>query len=382
MNKDIHIHTLLDDAVTLLREMVAIPSPSFQEEMVSLHVSDFLTHADIRHIRLRNNIISINSGYIPDRKTLMLCAHLDTVMPASDYSSDPYNPDAPGTVIEHGPSVYGLGSNDDGASAVSMIAAHRYFYDKPLPVNLMLVLSTEEERSGKGGMKAVWDALADGLPYEDGTVLRPPQWAAIGEPTGMKAAVAERGLLVLDGLAEGESGHAARNEGDNALYTALDDINRMRNFRFGRVSPLMGEVHLNITQIQAGTAHNVIPDRCSFVVDIRPNGEYSNKDILKILQGICKSRLVPRNMDNRASSTRSGSPLLQCTSAIGMETFVSPTTSDWIRIGCDAIKAGPGESARSHRKDEYVTIAEIEDGIRTYIRFISSLADIITTLEK
>ena len=198
----------------------------------------------------------------------------------------------------------------------------------------------------------------------------------------MKAAVAERGLLVLDGLAEGESGHAARNEGDNALYTALDDINRMRNFRFGRVSPLMGEVHLNITQIQAGTAHNVIPDRCSFVVDIRPNGEYSNKDILKILQGICKSRLVPRNMDNRASSTRSGSPLLQCTSAIGMETFVSPTTSDWIRIGCDAIKAGPGESARSHRKDEYVTIAEIEDGIRTYIRFISSLADIITTLEK
>lgn len=379
------IRTLLNDAVRLLGEMIAIPSPSFEEEKVSQHVSDFLTEAGIMHVRLRNNIISVNSGYSPDRTTLMLCAHLDTVLPAEGYSFDPYRPSISGTCPEAASVVAGLGANDDGASAVAMIAAMRYFYSLRLPLNLMLVLSAEEERSGSGGMEAVCAALKEGLLYENGLTLRTPDWAIVGEPTGMKAAIAERGLLVLDGTASGESGHAARNEGVNALYTAIDDINRIRNFRFGRISPLMGEVHVNVTQIEAGTAHNVIPDRCSFVVDIRPNGEYTNSAILDMLQEVCLSRLTPRNLHNRSSSTKAGSPLLWCAAELGIETFVSPTASDWIRLDCDAVKMGPGDSSRSHRRDEYVTVGEIEDGIRTYIHFIRhflKITDYGNTLEQ
>ena len=401
------IDRLTAESASLLKEMIAIPSPSFGEDAVSDHVSGFLASAGIRHTRLYNNIIAVQPGYSPDKRTLMLCAHMDTVGPSDGYTFDPYRPDYGELANRHewlksagaGSSsdiVAGLGANDDGASAVAMISAFRHFYDSVLPVNLMLVLGAEEERSGKNGMEAVWKALTDGTVTApdhisgsegskngesaggNGETVRicPPDWAIIGEPTGMKAAIAERGLLVIDGLAEGVSGHAAREEGVNALYIAMDDIRTLRDFNFSRISPLMGTVKLTVTQINAGTVHNVVPDRCSFVVDIRPTEQYTNAEILAMLQSECRSTLTARNLKNRSSATAPDSPLSGCAEALGIETFVSPTTSDWMRIGCDAIKMGPGDSARSHRKDEYVTVGEIRDGIAKYIGFIKKFCDL------
>ena len=189
----------------------------------------------------------------------------------------------------------------------------------------------------------------------------------------MRAATSERGLLVIDATAHGISGHAARNEGVNAIEIALNDIQAMKSHEFSRVSPRMGKVNLNVTQINAGTAHNVIPDTCTFVIDIRPTEQYTNEEILSELQAICKSELKPRNLSNRSSATYENSPLQKAADALRIETFSSPTTSDWMRIDCDAVKMGPGDSARSHRKDEFVYIKEIEDGIKTYIEFINTL---------
>lgn len=355
------IERLTVEAVELLKEMISIPSPSFEEDAVCGHVCKWLTGHGVVHRRVGNNIIAehIND---PARPTLMLCAHMDTVSPSPEYSFDPYKP-------ENCPEgmVLGLGSNDDGASVVAMTAAYRYFTANAANMkypNLILVLSCEEERSGKNGMTGLWPELAQKVDF-----------AIVGEPTGMKAATSERGLLVIDATAHGVSGHAARNEGDNALYKALEDIEKLRGHVFEKVSPRMGKVNLNVTQIKAGTAHNVIPDRCDFVIDIRPTEQYSNEDILNELQEICTSELKPRNLANRSSATFEDSPLQKAAEALGIGTFSSPTTSDWMRITCDAIKMGPGDSSRSHKKDEFVFVREIEDGIQTYIRFIDYLKD-------
>ena len=393
---DEQINILTSEAIQLLKEMIAIPSPSFHEDAVCSHISNWLISKGIEHERVGNNIIA---GHIvdPSLPTLMLCAHIDTVDPCEGYSFDPYRPeDSPKGVIQ------GLGSNDDGASVVSMIAAYRFWYDRSfadaqddrenaqddrentqddykkahchserseeswtynsnLKINLKLVLTCEEERSGKGGMTGLWSNRLSRIDY-----------AIVGEPTGMKAAVSERGLLVIDATAHGVSGHAARNEGKNALYIALEDIEKLRNHEFSKVSPKMGKVNLNVTQINAGSAHNVIPDRCDFVIDIRPTEQYTNEEILKDLQEICTSELKARNLANHSSATKEGSPLQRTVEELGIETFSSATTSDWMRITCDAIKMGPGDSNRSHRRDEFVTEQEIGEGIKTYIKFIET----------
>ena len=351
---DNQINILTTEAVSLLKEMIAIPSPSFNEDEVCSHISNWLTSKGIEHERVGNNIIA-EHVVDPSYPTLMLCAHIDTVSPCKGYSFDPYKPEnSPEGVIQ------GLGSNDDGASVVSMIAAYRYFIETK--INLTLVLTCEEERSGKDGMTGLWGKRLNRIDH-----------AIVGEPTNMKAATSDRGLLVIDATAHGISGHAARNEGKNAIYIALEDIEKLRNHVFTKVSPKMGKVNLNVTQINAGSAHNVIPDRCDFVIDIRPTEQYSNEEILQELQAICESELKPRNLANRSSATREGSALQATAEKMGIETFSSATTSDWMRITCDAIKMGPGDSNRSHRKDEYVTIQEIEEGIRTYIEFIENL---------
>ena len=383
------IQALTSESTQLLKEMIAIPSPSFNEDEVCSHISNWLTSKGIEHERVGNNIIAEHVSD-PSYPTLMLCAHIDTVSPCEGYSFDPYKPEnSPEGIIQ------GLGSNDDGASVVSMIAAYRYwiggisgFQNRATPLaagggardvvvggvvlettdtpqtqtNLTLVLTCEEERSGKDGMTGLWGKRLNRIDY-----------AIVGEPTNMKAAISERGLLVIDATAHGISGHAARNEGKNALYIALEDIEKLRNHVFTKVSSKMGKVNLNVTQINAGSAHNVIPDRCDFVIDIRPTEQYTNEEILQELQAICESELKPRNLANRSSATREGSPLQATAEKMNIETFSSATTSDWMRITCDAIKMGPGDSNRSHRKDEYVTVEEIREGIETYIKFIRSL---------
>ena len=406
------IDILTAEAVDLLKGMIAIPSESFGEEKVCTYISGWLTDREIVHKRVGNNLIarlSEQPGIVPEtfegKPTLMLCAHIDTVSAGNEYSFDPYCPDyakaaevisikiengelpeAPAAAVNENEIVAGLGSNDDGASVVSMIAAFRYFistvmsgtsYVIPSEIetspDLVLVLSCEEERSGVNGMTGLWgSALCKaGQTIDDSTIK--VDYAIVGEPTGMKAAIAERGLLVIDATAYGVSGHAARNEGVNAIEIALQDIQNLISHKFSRISPRMGKVNLNVTQINAGTAHNVIPDTCTFVIDIRPTELYTNEEILNELQAICKSELKPRNLKNQSSATHENSPLQAAAESLGIETFSSPTTSDWMRIDCDAIKMGPGNSNRSHRKDEFVFISEIEGGIQTYIEFINKL---------
>ena len=368
------LNILKRESIGLLKEMVGIPSPSFGEEAVCTHIYNWLSNKGLHPERIGNNLVC---ELVTDSKgeNLMLCAHIDTVSPASDYGFNPTSPDYSlaaevvsrirGEKLSGNDIVAGLGSNDDGASVVSFIAVFRYFSKHPDELggkNLTLVLSCEEERSGEGGMRSLWGKRLSHITY-----------AIIGEPTGMKAAISERGLLVLDALAEGISGHAARNEGVNALYIALEDIQKLRSFSFDKVSPIMGKVHLNVTQINAGTAHNVIPDRCTFVVDIRPTEQYTNEEILSQLSSVCKSTLKARNLANRSSATYEQSPLIEAARLSGIETFSSPTTSDWMRIRCDAVKMGPGDSARSHKKDEYVLCSEISSGIETYIEYIKNI---------
>ena len=375
MNSEQELRQLTDESVALLREMIAIPSPSFEEERVSNHVQSWMEARGMHPQRFGNNLVCrLNPR--PGAPVLMLCAHLDTVSPASDYSFDPYKPDPEvaaervsairGEHLSPEEVIAGLGSNDDGASATAQIAVFRFFSAHPELLgekNLLLALSCQEERSGPEGMRSLWKEQLEGV----------VDAAIVGEPTAMQAAISERGLLVLDAVAHGLSGHAARNEGVNALYIAIEDIAAMRAHRFGRKSPVMGDINLNVTQINAGTAHNVIPDRCCFVVDIRTTEQYTSKEILDELQGICKSTLTPRNLTNRSSAGRPLSPLMKAADDCGMVGFSSQTTSDWMRISCNALKMGPGDSSRSHKKDEYVLCSELMDGVVKYVEFIQKL---------
>jgi len=355
----------LEDSISLLRQMVRTPSFSFEEDAVRALISSALDSWDVPHFVEGNDIIALCEGFDPSRKTLALDAHIDTVPACSGYTRDPFDPGDDTEII------HGLGSNDDGGCVAAMIAVFRELRQQPLPFNLMLTLSCEEERSGPKGAR--WLYADDGLLARDGRFAY-PDMVIVGEPTSLRCADSERGLLVLDGMAEGVSGHAGRGEGINAIYIALRDIEALRSHAFSDPA-----IHLSVNQIEGGSAHNVTPDRCSFVVDIRTTASQSNEDMLSTLQAICKSKLTPRNMNNRASASFPGSPLVQAVKDLGIETFSSPTTSDWMRMHCDAIKIGPGDSSRSHKPDEYITREEIEDGIVVYRNIIKQLY--VNTLE-
>ena len=349
----------IQDSLDLLRQMVRTPSPSFGEEDVCKLIAGTLKRWNIDCSLFGRNIVAFNKHYDPSLPTLVFDAHIDTVPAAASYTRDPLDPGMDTDVI------FGLGANDDGGSVVAMAAAFRYFYKERMPINLVLALSCEEERSGPDGARFLYSAEGPLAPGK-------ARWVIIGEPTGMKAATSERGLLVLDCEAHGVSGHAARGEGVNALYIAMEDINVLRAHKFTKVSPKTGEVRLTVTQIAAGTAHNVVPDKCTFVVDIRPNELYTNEEIVEELQAECRSTLRARNLTNRSSATFDGSPLERTAVSMGMETFSSPTTSNWMRTGRDAIKMGPGESSRSHKANEYILCSEIVDAVEKYIKFVEN----------
>lgn len=344
-----------EQATALLRALVSIQSFSGEEQDRVEFLLNYFSKHGITLEQIGNNLVARQPHHDPSKQTLMLNSHLDTVHPNSGYTFDPFNAPVSDSFVK------GLGSNDAGASVVSMIQTFLHFYSTPLPFNLLLALTAEEENSGPHGMRLLWEKIGAEV-----------DMAIIGEPTGMRAAIAERGLLVIDGEARGVSGHAARDEGENALYIAVDDIEVLRAVKFPKKSPTMGEVKLTVTQIHAGTQHNVVPDSCRFVVDIRPTEQYSNQEIMDILQPRVKSVLEARSLTNRSSATPKGHPLLEQLQRLGIETYTSPTTSDWMRVTCPAIKMGPGESSRSHRPDEFVHIDEIEQGIKGYIRFIET----------
>ena len=348
----------LNEATNMLRKLISIQSFSGEENLRADFITSYFFERNIEVERICNNIIVKQSSFDPSKPTFMLNSHLDTVQPAKGYTFDPFNPPLSDKY------VHGLGSNDAGSSVVSLLQTFLHFYNETLPFNLLLVLSAEEENSGVNGMRK----LAKELSYVD--------YAIVGEPTGMKAAIAERGLLVIDGVAEGKSGHAARDEGVNAIYIALEDIKKLLSVKFEKVSSAMGEVKLTVTQINAGTQHNVVPDTCTFVVDIRPTDCYTNPEIMNLLQSIVDSKLTARSLTNKSSGTPQDHVLMRCLDKLDIEKYVSPTTSDWMRLNCPAIKMGPGESERSHQSDEFVLIQEINQGINGYISFVKELASV------
>lgn len=340
------------DAVSLLRRLIATPSCSRKEHETADILETYLRSEGFAAERLHNNVWAYLSDFDPTRPTLLLNSHHDTVSPNPAYVRNPYEP-----AID-GDRLYGLGSNDAGASLVSLLMAFKSFKDKEFPYNLLFLATAEEEVTGSRGMRAMvgyWEETG-----------RTPRWGLIGEPTDMDAAIAERGLVVLDCVATAAGGHAARG-GENALYKAVDDIQRLRQYQFPRQSELLGPVKITATQLQAGTQHNVLPTRAQFVVDIRTTDAYSNEETVKLIQQQISSEATPRSTHIHASAIAANHPLVKAATACGAKTFISPTTSDQSVLPMvDTLKIGVGSSQRSHTPDEFVLISEIDLGIKRY----------------
>ncbi len=332
--------------ITLLQRIIQTPSISGQEDALCTLLEQWMTAEGIVVHRVGNNLWA-ECGDGPE--VVLLNAHIDTVKPSASYTRNPFGGECDGKTI------YGLGANDDGGSVIAMLATFLDIYRHPIAgKRIILTLTAEEENSGRQGIEML-------LP-EIGHV----DYAIVGEPTSLEMAVAERGLMVLDGEAKGKAGHAAREEGVNALYIALDDIQTLRNYEFEKVSPFLGTVKMTTTMIQAGTQHNVVPDICKFVVDIRSNGLYSNEEIHTLLQPLVQSTLTPRSTRLNATSTPIETAIVQRAKALGIPLFGSPTLSNMALLSCPKVKFGPGDSARSHTADEYIHIHEIEQAIALY----------------
>lgn len=341
-----------DDAAELLKLMISIPSFSKEEGMVADLMEAVLANEKYEAHRKGNNVWAKSHGFDPSRPTILLDAHIDTVRPGGAWETDPFTP-----VVKDG-MLFGLGSNDTGGSVVSMLAAFTQLAARPQAYNLIWLASAEEENTGKGGIQSVLDEL--------GAV----DLALVGEPTGMQAAVAEKGLMVVDCTAEGKSGHAARNEGVNAIYEALADIEWFRTFQFPKTSDLLGSVKMSVTGIQAGTLHNVVPAECSFVADIRINEHYSNQDVFETIKNHVKSKVEPRSFSLNSSSIPMNHPIVKRCRELGLSAYGSPTTSNQAVIPYTSLKIGPGDSARSHTANEYIRLKEIEDGVDVFIRLL------------
>lgn len=358
------IKLLQDDAVLLLQQLIAVPSFSKEEDKSAVIIKAFLEERNIEAIQIGNNIIAKNVHFDHTKSCILLNSHHDTVKPNIAYTLDPFDP-----LIKEG-ELYGLGSNDAGASLVSLIAAFVYYYQiENLPFNLVLAASAEEEISGSGGIEMVLnsEAFAVYTGYDKGN-----NWSAIvGEPTLMQLAVAEKGLLVIDAYAYGQAGHAAREEGINALYMAMQDIQFLSGLEMEQVSPFLGPVKATVTVIDTeNTQHNVVPAVCHFVIDVRLNECYQPEAFLAWLQQNMKSELRARSMRLRPTAIDVAHPLVQAGLALAKTCYGSPTTSDKALMPFPALKMGPGDSARSHTADEFIYLDEIRAGIAAYISLL------------
>jgi acetylornithine deacetylase len=345
----------IEDSITLLRAMIRIPSLSREEDVVASLVEQTLAGWGYTPFRENNNVWIKSSRWNEALPTILLNSHVDTVRPAKAWSFDPFG------AFEEDGKLIGLGSNDAGASVVSLLAAFRYLEQKQQPYNLIFCASAEEEVSGLNGVSSVLSNF--------GRV----DLAIVGEPTGMQMAVAEKGLLVLDCEATGKLGHAARNEGVNAIYKAIEDILILTNLALPKKSEKLGPVKISVTMMEAGTQHNVVPDSCKFVVDVRTNEFYSNEEAFKIISEAITSEVKPRSFRLNSSGIAIEHPLVQRGIALGLSHYGSPTTSDQAVIPSTSVKIGPGESARSHTADEYILLDEIRKGIEIYIQLLDQL---------
>ena len=344
------IERLQKDSLELLKNLISIQSFSKEEEKTADLIGQFLQERQIKIHRKLNNIWAYNKHFDASKPTVLLNSHHDTVKPNTGYTRDPYEPK-----IEDG-KLYGLGSNDAGGCLVSLIATFLYFYEQEdLTYNICLATTAEEEISGNNGLECVIPDLGE------------LEFAIVGEPTEMQLAIAERGLLVLDCTVTGKAGHAAREEGDNAIYKALKDIEWFRNYRFAKVSEVFGPLKMSVTIINAGSQHNVVPATCVFTVDVRVTDAYSNEEALRIIRTNVDCDVKARSVRLKPSSIDKEHPLVQSGLTLGRTTYGSPTTSDQALLSIPSVKVGPGDSARSHMADEYVFVKEIAEGIELYI---------------
>ena len=346
----------VSDAVQLLKKLIATPSVSRNEKDAADIMEQTIRSYDFEPQREANNLWIIDPHYDESRPTLLLNAHIDTVKPVASWSREPFSPDVEDGVL------YGLGSNDCGGGLCSLLQIFRMLTEKPQSYNLIYLASAEEEVSGKDGITRALPLL----PHID--------LAIVGEPTGMNPAVAEKGLMVLDVIAHGKSGHAARNEGVNAIYEALDDMRWIRDYKFEKVSEFLGPTKMTLTVVNAGTQHNVIPDKCTMLVDIRTNEFYDNEEVYEFIRQHLKSEVKAHSFRLKSSRIDPEHPLIRKCVAMGMKPFGSPTLSDQALMHFPSFKLGPGESSRSHSANEFIRISEIRDAIAKYETLLDGAA--------
>ncbi|GAB2454157.1 acetylornithine deacetylase [Hymenobacter qilianensis] len=346
------IERLSEDAIALLIQLIQTPSFSREEDKTADLIFAFLTAHGAHPRRVQHNIWAVSKEFAPHKPTILLNSHHDTVKPGASWTAEPF-----GAVLE-GDKLIGLGSNDAGASAVSLLATFLYFQEKKTDFNLICAITAEEEVSGANGIRLILPKLGN------------IDLGIVGEPTQMDLAIAEKGLVVLDCVTHGRTGHAARNEGENALYKALDDMLWLRSYRFPNESDLLGPVKMTVTQVQAGTQHNVVPDICRFVVDVRTNELYSNEEVVRIVREHVQADVTPRSVHLNSSRIDPAHPLVVRGANLGRKLFGSATLSDQAVMPFATVKVGPGDSARSHTPNEYIYLSEVKAGIKGYIELL------------
>lgn len=346
---------LKNEVIALLQELISTESFSKEEDKTAELIEQFLTHKEIKTNRLLNNIWVKNKFFDESKPTILLNSHHDTVKPNKQYTRNPFSPD-----IEDG-ILYGLGSNDAGGPLISLLACFLHFYENPnLNFNLIYAATAEEEISGNNGVEILLPELGE------------IYFGIVGEPTKMDIAIAEKGLFVIDCIAHGKSGHAAREEGENAIYKALKDIEWFKNYEFPNESEMLGKVKMTVSIINAGSQHNVVPGKCEFTVDIRTTDKYNNLEVLEIIKQHVSCEVIPRSTRLNPSYVSEEHPLVQAGIQIGRKTYASPTTSDQALMSFKTFKMGPGDSARSHTADEFIHISEIKEGIDLYIQLLNT----------
>jgi acetylornithine deacetylase len=343
-------------AIDLLKILIQTSSFSGEEDKTANLIQDWMESLFISTERSMNNIWAVNKYFDEKKPTILLNSHHDTVKPNSGYTLNPFE----ANIIDG--KLYGLGSNDAGGSLVSLMALFvHYYFEEDLNYNLILAATAEEENSGANGIKHL-------LPF-----LPNINFAVVGEPTEMQLAVAEKGLLVIDGQAKGIAGHAAHDNTENAIYNAMEDIQWIKDFEFSKVSQVLGKVKMSVTQFKAGKQHNLVPSDCHFVIDVRTNEEYSNQEVFSTINEHTKSELTPRSLNLNSSSIPIEHPIVQAGINLGRKTYGSPTLSDQANLNCPSLKIGPGDSKRSHSSDEYIYLSEIEEGIEMYKQLFNKI---------
>jgi acetylornithine deacetylase len=355
--KRIKHRDLTSEAVKLLKELIATPSVSRDEENVANGMHRFLYAKGLNTQKHGCNVWAICDDYKEEKPTILLNAHIDTVRPVDGWTHDPFTPE----LDADGDTIYGLGSNDDGASVVSLLEVFMQMCKEERQYNLIYLASCEEEVSGKGGIESVLPLL----PHID--------LGIVGEPTEMQPAIAEKGLMVIDATAHGKAGHAARNEGENAIYKALDDIRWISTHEFPKKTDLLGPVKMSVTIVNAGTQHNVVPDKCVFTIDVRSNECYTNEEIFEEIKRNIKSTPVARSFRLSSSGIDQNHPIVLRCKELGLMPFGSPTLSDQALMRFPSIKIGPGQSSRSHTADEFIRISEIDEAIDIYLSILRNL---------